>query len=97
LLLTPGRGVVTYYASAGFVSPGGYALACRLGARLGSVPGLALDSPTGMRLTALRETRMPAVLCELGPSEVVVSAGGQICRELARAVEEWAGAPVVDS
>jgi len=94
LLLTSGRGVVTYYASAGFVSAGGHALACRLCSALEEVPGLTIDPPTGMRLTVLRETRMPAVLCELGPSDVVVPASARVARQVTRAVEAWAAAPV---
>ena len=47
-----------------------------------------------MRLPALRETRMPAVLCELGPPVAVVQEVATLAPALGRAVERWVVTPV---
>ena len=44
----------------------------------------------GMRLTILRETRMPAVLVELGPASVVVERSARLAGALAAALGRWA-------
>ena len=43
-----------------------------------------------MSVPLLRETRMPAVLVELGPAAVVVERGRPLATALAGAVEAWA-------
>ena len=45
--------------------------------------------PSGMSLPVLRETRMPAVLCELGPPAVVVGRGAELACAFSRALERW--------
>jgi N-acetylmuramoyl-L-alanine amidase len=47
----------------------------------------------GMSLVVLRETRMPAVLIEAGPAEVVVERSGALVEVLLDALTQWA-APV---
>jgi len=91
--LRPDDGAVAYYASTGYVSPGGRSLGQRIHQELAAVPGLRLDGPQGMRLPILRETRMPAVLVELGPAPAVVRHAGTVARRLARALDAWAAAP----
>jgi N-acetylmuramoyl-L-alanine amidase len=44
----------------------------------------------GMSVPLLRETRMPAVLVELGPASVVVERGRLLATALATSVEAWA-------
>ena len=46
-----------------------------------------------MRMPILRETRMPAVLCEVGPATVVVEHTGELARTLTRAFSRWVEAP----
>lgn len=85
--------LVAYYATRGFVSPGGRRLATLVAAELPPVLGAPACAPQGMALPVLRETRMPAVVCELGPAPVVVERAGDITRALGRAVTAWAAAP----
>ena len=62
-----------FYATDAFTSDGGHRLAALLADRLAD--DTALDGAvavTGMRLPVLRETRMPAVVCELAPPRRVV-------------------------
>lgn len=43
----------------------------------------------GMALPVLRETRMPAVLCELGPAWLVVERGAEVADTVAGALSRW--------
>ena len=54
----------------------------------------AVEPPRAMRLPVLRETRMPAVLVELGPASDVVVRTPVLAAALADAVERWVAAPV---
>lgn len=47
----------------------------------------------GMSVTLLRETRMPAVLVEVGPPAVAVEQGPVLADGLAAAMAEWAAGP----
>jgi N-acetylmuramoyl-L-alanine amidase len=47
----------------------------------------------GMRLPVLRETRMPAVLLEIGPPAVVVERAADLAAAIAEALGQWASAP----
>ena len=51
--------------------------------------GFKAGEPRGMRLPVLRETRMPAVLCELGPVDHVAQHAGELADALALAVRAW--------
>jgi N-acetylmuramoyl-L-alanine amidase len=95
LALVEGPSVhAAYYAHETFVSFGGQRLAELVVEELAGV-GLALASPpTGMRLPVLRETRMPAVLCELGPPAAVVELSGALVARLVRACDRWGREPV---
>ena len=59
---------------------------------------VALDCPTGgsqgMSLPLLRETRMPAVISEIGPATVVVEQAATVARAIVEALSEWADTPV---
>ncbi len=57
---------MSYYATQGFVSLRGHDLADRLQTALRDAPLLSAGEVRGMRLPILRETRMPAVVYELG-------------------------------
>ena len=54
-----------------------------------AVLGVKAGEPAGMALPVLRETRMPAVLCELGPPPVVVARGAELACAFSRALERW--------
>ncbi|MGI8794015.1 MAG: peptidoglycan-binding protein [Acidimicrobiales bacterium] len=80
---------VAYYGRPDWESWAGRRLAALLEADL----PLPLGGPTamvrGMTLPALRETRMPAVLCELGPARTVVERGSEIAAAIAGALSRW--------
>jgi hypothetical protein len=44
-----------------------------------------------MSLPLLRETRMPAVICEIGPASVVVEQAPTIARSVVEALAQWVG------
>lgn len=77
-----------YYATEGFESVGGRRLAELAGPELGMVLGQEPEV-AGMRLPVLRETRMPAVLCEVGPVDEVVARAGGVAGALTGALTRW--------
>lgn len=86
---------VAYFAVPAFESIGGRSLAVHTTRRLHGV--LATPPQTsGMRLPVLRETRMPAVLCSLGPVRDVVDSTDRITTAVVEAVRAWNDAPLVD-
>ena len=92
---TERRRRVAYYATAGFESAGGRALAERLGRRLRrALAALPPAADAGMRLPVLRETRMTAVVCSLGPVQRVVDARPGDQRRRRRRARRVGRAPV---
>jgi N-acetylmuramoyl-L-alanine amidase len=79
---------IAYFATEGFESIGGRRLAALL------AEALDAEAPRGMRLPVLRETRMPAVVLELGPPAAVVAGVPRLAAAVAAAVERWAASPV---
>ena len=49
----------------------------------------------GMRLPVLRETRMTAVVCSLGPVQRVTDAAGVMAEAVVSALAAWALSPVL--
>jgi N-acetylmuramoyl-L-alanine amidase len=84
---------VCYFAVPSFESVGGRSLATRITEELDPVLGRP-PALQGMRLPVLRETRMPAVLCALGPVRDVVDATDAISAAIVAAIGSWAAAPV---
>jgi N-acetylmuramoyl-L-alanine amidase len=80
--------LISYYAVPTFVSLGGRGFATQVGAQW-CTNELPTPDVRGMRLPVLRETRMPAVLCSLGPVRVVVDATDAITATIAAAVAAW--------
>ena len=78
-----------FYAAHRFESSGGRRLAECIQAEVPSVLGAHPGTPAGMALPVLRETRMPAVLCELGPPSVVVGRGAELACAFSRALQQW--------
>ena len=54
--------------------------------------GVADGGAHGMAVPLLRETRMPAVLIEVGPANLVVERAAGLAAALSRVLGEWAGA-----
>jgi N-acetylmuramoyl-L-alanine amidase len=93
LLDQPGRRAA-FYSTDAFESVGGRRLASAL---LAALPDELFPSPgeaRGMRLPVLRETRMPAVVCELGPPSVVVEHGARLAGCLADGLTGWLQSPL---
>jgi N-acetylmuramoyl-L-alanine amidase len=91
---------VAYFATTGFESTGGRRLGELCAEQLRLLLGREGRDPecgvTGARLAVLRETRMPAVLCRVGPPELVVLRSAEIARGITEAVRHWAIDPVAD-
>jgi N-acetylmuramoyl-L-alanine amidase len=82
-----------YYSVPNFESSGGRSLAIRIEQLFAQdVPAIPLVAH-GMRLAVLRETRMPAVLCVLGPVQNVIDLSPRVAAAIVAALESWADAP----
>ena len=84
---------VAYFKTDGFISAGGHGLALRSSERLSDLFGV-IHRPVGMRLPLLRETRMPAIWCRLGPPADVVSQASAVADTLRAALTAWCGNPI---
>lgn len=82
-----------YYEAHGFRSYGGQRLAELLEDAVAVVLGVERCRAKGMSVPILRETRMPAVLCELGPPATVVAQTGALARAIGHAVAHWVASP----
>jgi N-acetylmuramoyl-L-alanine amidase len=82
-----------YYAGYRYSSAGGRRLAELIQEGLASTLALPDEGSRGMSLPVLRETRMPAVICEVGPATVVVEQSATIARTIADALAEWVDTP----
>ena len=80
--------LVQFYSVPTFESAGGRSLAELIAERLSHVGHFAPEV-RGMRMPMLRETRMPAVQCVLGPVRVAIDAGQAIAAAIVDAVEQW--------
>ena len=87
---------VFYYQVPSFHSVGGKALAERIVATINErVPELSARA-AGVRHPVLRETRMPAVLCALGPTQVVRLKVPALAQAVVSAISDWLAAPLED-
>jgi N-acetylmuramoyl-L-alanine amidase len=82
-----------YYAGYRYSSPGGRRLAELLQGTLPKQLGVEDGGSRGMSLPLLRETRMPAVICEIGPASVVVEQTPTLARAIVDALTEWVDTP----
>lgn len=83
---------MSFYSTTGFESIGGR----RLAEIITSLVPLEVAECRGMRIPILRETRMPAVMCHMGPADQVVSRGPEISSALLAAVIRWVDEPIVN-
>ncbi len=86
--------IVSYFAVPAFESAGGRALATQIVRHLDPVLECRPEL-NGMRLPVLRETRMPAVLCSVGPVRSVVDRTDGLTRAITAAVSMWSEEPLV--
>ena len=84
---------VAYFKTDGFESTGGRLLAGRCANSLQRVIFSPL-SVVGLRLPILRETRMPAVWCRIGPAATVVERAAAVTDALRTAVTDWCVDPL---
>lgn len=77
-----------FYRGHGWESPAGRRLAELTQEEARAVLGFA-GEVRGMSLPILRETRMPAVLCELAPASTVVRNSGALAAAVARGLARW--------
>ena len=83
---------ISYFAIPSFSSIGGRLLARQIERAFVNVDLASPAEVIGMRLPVLRETRMPAVLCALGPVRHVLDHTPEIGAALLDAVIAWTGA-----
>ncbi len=84
---------LSYYEVPTFVSVGGRNLAKRIAAALqGRAPELSIHLQ-GVRHPILRETRMPAVLCSMGPTSLVSLKMSAISAAVTDAIDAWRADP----
>jgi N-acetylmuramoyl-L-alanine amidase len=95
--------VIAYFVDlAGTPSEGGHRLAALIADELAGVEALGLGpggaggglETRGMRFPVLRETRMVAVVCRLGPPAALVEHGPAVAAALTRALARWAAEPL---
>lgn len=78
-----------YYASYRWESPGGRRLAEDLGGNLSPALHLPNLGSHGMSVPVLRETRMPAVICEIGPTAHIVQHSEQAAATVVTTLRSW--------
>ena len=78
-----------YYSGYRYSSPGGRRLAELLHVALAATLALPDLGGRGMSLALLRETRMPAVICEINPASAVVERSTVIARAVGDSLAEW--------
>jgi N-acetylmuramoyl-L-alanine amidase len=83
----------SYYSGYHYSSPGGRRLADLLHVGLAVSLGLPDAGSRGMSVPLLRETRMPAVICEISPASVLVERSAVIARAIVDALAEWVDTP----
>lgn len=88
------RCAAAYYSGFQYESPGGRHLAELVQALVAAALGVAPEGARGMSLSVLRETRMPAVVVEIGPPALVVERGTALADALVSALTAWVVTPV---
>jgi len=91
-----GRSLISYFAVPTFESLGGRALAAQLAAGW-CTTAMPVPEVKGMRLAVLRETRMPAVMCSLGPVRAAVDATDAVTEAVVAAVTSWTSGSTADA
>ena len=79
---------IAFYAVPGFSSTGGELLSNAIADALRAVVPTLVVNCVGMRLPILRETRMPAVMCSLGPFDVINQHGPEVAEAIASVMKQ---------
>ena len=82
-----------YYATPGFESAGGRRLAEILTHTFAGIDGVTVTPARGQWLPILRETRMPAVVCGVGPAWLVVERTAEFADAVHEALTLWCASP----
>ena len=86
--------IIYFYEVPTFVSVGGRNLALRVAAAITSrVPELSVRV-IGIRHAVLRETKMPAILCSMGPIELVALTTNSLALAITDAFDAWREDPL---
>jgi len=93
---TDARSLISYFAVPTFESLGGRTLAAHLAAGWYTT-AMPVPEVKGMRLAVLRETRMPAVMCSLGPVRAAVDATDTVTDAVVAAVTSWTSGSTADT
>lgn len=99
LRLEPGGTSCTsaHYAGHRYESAGGRRLAQLVQAAVPAAVGVQDGGVRGMSIPLLKETRMPAVVCELGPPATVVARTAELAEALGAVLAAWASSPVEEA
>jgi len=90
------RSLISYFSVPTFESRGGRTLSALLAAGW-CTAAMPVPEVKGMRLPVLRETRMPAVLCSLGPVCAAVDATDAVTEAVVTAVASWTSGSAADT
>lgn len=85
-----------HYAGHRYQSAGGRRLAELVQSLVPAAVGIGDGGVRGMAIPVLKETRMPAVVCELGPPSCVVAHTAELAEALGAVLAAWAASPVDD-
>ena len=85
--------MTAFYAGYRYESPGGKRLAQLVQTYVVQAIDVHDAGIRGMSVPILRETRMPAILCEIGPAAVAVEHGAALALALNQAVIDWVASP----
>ena len=83
-----------HYAGHRYESAGGRRLAELVQSIVPKAVGIGDGGVRGMAIPVLKETRMPAVVCELGPPSCVVAHTAELAQALGAVLAAWAASPV---
>ena len=86
--------LAAYYSGYSYESAGGRRLAELVQALAAGALSVPAHGARGMSLPLLRETRMPAVVCEMGPPPIAVRQAGALVEALVTFAGVWAATPV---
>lgn len=86
-----------HYAGHAYESAGGRRLAQLVQSAVPAALGIVDGGVRGMSIPVLKETRMPAVVCDLGPPSTVVAHTAELAETLGRVLAAWAASPVEDA
>lgn len=85
-----------FYAGHRYESAGGRRLAELMQDTVPVALGITDAGVKGMAIPVLKETRMPAVVCELGPPPCIVARTAELAEALGEVLGAWVAAPIAE-